>query len=122
MPRTAVVPSALNRGAYTDITSNKTTIDSTLVSAGVKIKYDEQDQLTISITNTYAGAKTVTFKASESRFAFMRGQGDYTVSMAQNKIYSFNGLEQWRFKQADGYIYIDFESGFTGTIEAFTTL
>lgn len=118
----AVTAVALNRNAVTDISAAYTTIDSTLVGKGVKILYPEQDQLVIHIKNSATVALEVTVQASDADFAFSKGLGDLVQEVALSGDVMFAGLEQTRFKYNDGYIYIDFETGFTGSIAAFTTL
>ncbi len=75
----------------------------------------------IEVTNTFAGAKNVIFRAGVNPPAQRSGLGDLTVSIAQNGVHLFN-LETARFAQADGSINIDFDSGTTGTMRAFGTV
>lgn len=117
--RTAIEPVVLNRGVGTDTSAMLVAADAV---NGMKVKYEEQDQLTIMVENGDDESVDVTFVASESRHAFMRGQGDMVEAVAAGKTKTFAGLEQMRFKNNDGYLYIDFSAGTALKVGAFITL
>lgn len=119
MARENIPPVVLNRGAGTDTTAQMIAANA---GDGMKVKYEEQDQLTLIVINASNAAITVTFKASTSRHAFMRGQGDQTETVAAGKTRKFAGLEQMRFKNDDGYMYVDLSDDTTVTIGAEITL
>jgi len=86
---------------------------------GATIDADGDTQrLIIWIQNTYAGTKAATIKAGNNPPAFASGQGDLSVSLTQNQE-KFVVIESARFAQADGSIYVDFDTGMTGKIAAY---
>ncbi len=115
MARTAVAVEQLLRDASV-VQSAGTAID---VANGMSIDVGSQPgKYIIFVKNTFAGAKTVTFKAGVNPPAFRSGLGNLTESIAQNATGMFQ-LEGARFVQADGKVYLDFEAGTTGTVWAF---
>jgi hypothetical protein len=96
-----------------------TTIDASLVSAGLSITdffKHKLDYTFIHVKNTAASSKNITFKAGVQ---FRSGIGDLVVSVP-NSGERMVQLESARFKQADGALYVDFDSGFTGSIGGFS--
>jgi hypothetical protein len=113
--RTVITPYLLTRGVANDVTTSvAVAIDAT---NGMKVVYKSQDFVTLLIKNT-GSTLNLTIRCSQSKFAYMRGQGDYVVSIASGATVLIPNLEQMRFKQYDGNLYLDFDSGFTGTIAA----
>ncbi len=72
----------------------------------------------ISVLNNYAGAKKVTVKAGVNPPAFRAALGDASISIDQN-VTKMIVVESARFVQADGKIYLDFESAMTGHLWAY---
>jgi len=70
----------------------------------------------VRVVNSFAGAKTVTFRAGVNPPATSAGQGDLTVSLAQAATPVHFHIESARFAQANGTINVDFEAGATGKI------
>lgn len=109
LPITALVRDADNANPGT------TAIDAT---NGLTIAASsDMSRLLIEVTNTFAGAKSVTFKAGANPPAQRAGIGDLVVSIAQNGVHLFV-LESARFAQADGSISVDFTASMTGTMRA----
>jgi hypothetical protein len=121
MSRTAVTPAAgVRNGA---VAPTKTTIDSTLVSNGVTIAVPQPEKLSIRVANTDSGgAHNIIIRAAAdvpgNSGAWMAGQGDLTVSVAASTgVQVITGVDSARFSQPDGSLFIDFSSGFAGTLE-----
>lgn len=119
MARTAVSYTALTpNGHTTDVAG--TTIDATLVTNGVVINDVDPERTVLRVTNTAAGAKNVIVRTGTGTQSWMAGQGDLTVSVGANTGKEFVGpFTSARFQQKGSKLYIDFESGFTGTITVF---
>ncbi|MEU6057997.1 hypothetical protein [Streptomyces sp. NPDC047097] len=119
MPRTAV--------SYSNLVANGrisspagTTIDSTLVTNGVVINNVDPERTLLRVNNTATGAKNVTIKAGTGTQAWMGGQGDLVQSVGANTGSEFLGpFTSARFQQKGTKLFVDFESGFTGTITVF---
>jgi hypothetical protein len=78
------------------------------------------EQLFLFVATTNGVDKTVTVKAGANPPAFRAALGDLTVTAkAANGGGIIGPLESARFLQADEKLYIDFQSGITGTITAF---
>ena len=119
MARTAVSYSNLAPNSHLASPAG-TTIDATLVTNGVVINGVDPEHTLIRVTNTATGAKNVTVKAGTGTDAWMAGQGDQVVSVGANKGNEFLGpFTSARFQQSGSKVYVDFESGFTGTITVF---
>lgn len=107
-------------------TVSPTTIDSTLVTNGVSIKPPTSgipaggnlDGLILIVTNSAVSPKAVTIKAGINPPAFRAGMGDTSVSVAASGTSYLGPFETARFSQTDGAMYIDLESGMTGSIAA----
>ncbi len=122
MARDRITPLYLGREA------KKVTAVAVNTTNDIRIKYEEQDQLLLLITNTAGSAQTVTFKASTSPEAFEAVYGDEVVTIPAGETWAYIGMSQVRFKNlsngnADyGDILLDFSAGFTGTITALITV
>lgn len=91
-----------------------TAIDAT---NGNTIAAGDTPLLLVEVTNTFAGSKSVIFRAGDNPPAQRAGLGDLTVALAQNAVNLFV-LETARFIQDDGSISIDFTASMTGTLRA----
>ncbi|MEE4419523.1 hypothetical protein [Streptomyces bugieae] len=119
MARTAVSYTALTPNGHTSDVAG-TTIDSTLVTNGVVINGVDPERTVLRVANTAAGAKNVTVKTGTGPQSWMAGQGDLVVSVAASTGKEFVGpFTSAHFQQRGSQLYIDFESGFTGTITVF---
>lgn len=119
MARTAVTPTAASPNSSVAQPAG-TTIDATLVTNGVKISGIPLEELILEITNTYAGTKTATIQASDGTPpALEGGVGDLTVSFAQDAVKVLGPFTSGRFLSTGGQLWVDFQSGFTGTIRAY---
>lgn len=88
-----------------------------LVAAGTQFLPTKDDKFFIQVKNTYGAELDATVKAGVGPLA---GQGDLVVPVAATSGEQFIGpLESARFKQADGYIYVDFKTNFTGLVGVF---
>ncbi|MFD8839854.1 hypothetical protein [Streptomyces griseofuscus] len=113
--------------SYTQLTPNShttspagTTIDSTLVSNGVVVNGIDPEHTLIRVSNSATSAKNVTVRAGSGIQAWMAGQGDLTVNVGANTGLEFVGpFTSARFQQDGSSLYIDFDSGFTGTLTVF---
>lgn len=126
MPRTAITPRALVANGSLDSATGPTTIDATLVTNGVVINGAEPERTLIRVTNTEGSTNTITLKAGDKPPAEAAGQGDLVVTHAANTGARYSGpFESGRFlKRLDdagvnrgGSLFIDFETGMTGTID-----
>lgn len=121
MPRTAVVPRSLVMNGNLIGTSGSTTIDATLVTNGVSVTAAIPEQMVIRVTNTEGSTNVVTIKAGAYPPAWAKGLGDLAVTLAATTGVQYIGpLESARFLQADGTIWIDFETAMTGAIDVLT--
>jgi hypothetical protein len=85
-----------------------------LVAAGTQFLPLKDAKDIIHVKNTYGGILNITVKAGVGP---RRGIGDLVVPVAATSGEQIIGpLESSRFKQADGYVYIDFDAAFTGLI------
>jgi hypothetical protein len=126
MARTAITPRALVANGSLDSATGPTTIDAALVTAGAIVNAVEPERTVIRVTNTEGSTNTVTIKAGDNPPALAAGQGDLVVTVAATTGASYIGpLESGRFlKKLDdasvaqgGSLYLDFETGMTGTID-----
>ncbi|MGH7954752.1 MAG: hypothetical protein ACREOZ_02200 [Gloeomargaritales cyanobacterium] len=118
MARTSVTPVQMVANTSAEVVAG-TTIDSTLVTAGVVIADGNTSKLLIEVANSAGGAKNVTVNAGAYPPALYSGQGNLVRSVGASKTHKFGPLDGMRFSQEDGSITIDFETGTTGTISAF---
>lgn len=130
MARTTLTATSITKETPVDITSTATTVDAALVTAGAIIAAPLDGRLMLRVTQSDASNHEV-YIQSAPEYGYSAGtDGTFfkiTQDMAQNEIYAVT-LENFKhvrgFGEAsantdNGYIYIDFETGFTGTIEAF---
>lgn len=118
MARTAITVSALSyntalaRPAGTNAdTSNGHSVAVTAAST----------RIVLYVKHTASGSKNLTIKAGGTPPADAQGQGDLVVAFGAGKVTAvekFIVVTSDRFIQSNGKIYIDLESGFTGTIAA----
>jgi hypothetical protein len=86
------------------------------------------EQIVIRVSNTFAGTKTVTLKASANSGSISAGQGDLAMSIPATSVRWIGPFESMRFFQAKddtgagsaGYLYLDVQSGTTGTVSVFS--
>lgn len=119
MARTAISYTALvPNGHLTDVAG--TTIDSTLVTNGVVINGVDPERTLLRVANTAGSGKNVLVRTGSGNQSWMAGQGDLTVQVAATSGKEFVGpFTSARFQQQGSKLYVDFESGFTGTITVF---
>ena len=104
-----------------DKTITATTIDATLVTNGLQITdYFNHKNTRLIIYNSDASAHTVTITAGTADPAINRGMGNYTVSIPAGETHEISEIDSSRFMQSDTNhsLYVDFDSGTTGTIYA----
>jgi hypothetical protein len=117
--RTAVSYTALVANAYLADPAG-TTIDSTLVTAGVTIANAVPEETVIRVANTFAGTKVVTIGAGDSPPSTYAGQGAITGTVAASTgVGTFGPFTSARVLKSDGSMTVDFASGMTGTITVF---
>lgn len=118
MTRTTATVVGIN--TTTSITDNDTTIDSSLVTAGLDITdffNTKEGTRGLLVTNTSAvTTDTITIKAGTG---VKSGLGDLDVDIAENEQYLIGNLESTRFDQGDGSLYVDFATSVTGLIVGF---
>lgn len=121
MPRTAVVPRALVANGNLIGTTGATTIDATLVTNGVSVTGAIPEQTLIRVANTEGSTNTVTVQSGANPPALAAGLGDLVVTVAATTGVQYIGpFEGGRFMQSDGSLWLDFETGMTGTIDVLT--
>jgi hypothetical protein len=119
MARTAVSYTPLTPNGHTSDVAG-TTIDATLVTNGVVINGVDPERTVLRIANTATGAKNVIVRTGSGTQSWMAGQGDLTVSVGANTGKEWVGpFTSARFQQQGSKLYVDFESGFLGTITVF---
>ncbi len=120
MARTAVTINAVALNtALADPTD--TTADAT--NSHVLTPTKSISKILLRVTHTAASTKNFTVKAGDNPPALAAGQGDFVTAFAAGNVtpvVKFFVLSSDRFQQDDGTINIDLESGFTGTIGAFS--
>lgn len=121
MPRTAVVPRALVANGNLIGTTGATTIDATLVTNGVSVTGAIPEQTLIRVANTEGSTNTLTVQSGANPPALAAGLGDLVVTVAATTGVQYVGpFEGGRFMQSDGSLWLDFETGMTGTIDVLT--
>lgn len=121
MPRTAVVPRALVANGNLIGTTGATTIDATLVTNGVSVTGAIPEQTLIRVTNTEGSTNTLTVRKGANPPALAAGLGDLVVTVAATTGVQYIGpFEGGRFMQSDGSLWLDFETGMTGTVDVLT--
>jgi len=94
-----------------------TTIDSTLVTNGVTVPNAKPERTVLRVANTAGSPLNVYVRKGDSPPALL-AQGDYTEQIAATSGIEYLGpFTSGRFIQSDGSLEIDFETGFTGTID-----
>ncbi|NUQ69707.1 MAG: hypothetical protein HUU17_02675 [Chthonomonadales bacterium] len=76
-------------------------------------------RLIIRVTNTHGADHAVVVKAGANPPAFRQGLGDLSITVPATSGVRYLTLESARFVQADGAIWLDFETGMTGKVMAF---
>lgn len=124
MARTSIAyTSFVGNGSLADPVG--TTIDSTLVTNGVRIANAVPEETVIRVANTAGATKVITINAGDGPPALAAGQGSATGTVAATTgVMWFGPFESGRFIQANGAanngdMEIDFASGATGTITVF---
>ncbi|WP_256096055.1 hypothetical protein [Streptomyces sp. EN23] len=108
----------MDNGHTSDVAG--TTIDATLVTNGVIINDVDPERTVLRVANTATGAKNVIVRTGSGSQSWMAGQGDLTVAVGANTGKEFVGpFTSARFQQRGTKLYVDFESGFLGTITVF---
>jgi hypothetical protein len=87
----------------------------------IDVSVTHPEEILIRVTNSAASSHTVTVKAGGANPpAWRGGQGDVTATVSANTGVTWIGpLSSSRFLQAGNVLYVDIESGHTGTITAF---
>jgi len=75
-------------------------------------------KLLIRVTNTHSSDHTVTIRAGVNPPAFRRGIGDAAITVPATTGVRYITAESARFAQADGSIWLDFDTGMTGKVMA----
>lgn len=88
------------------------------VANGIEIQKafgNKDNSLHITVNNTGNAANTLVIKAGEKQNAIM---GDCTIALATGVNEVVLNRDMARFERKDGSVYLDFGTGFTGTIYA----
>lgn len=118
MARTAVTYRNLVANGNLNGATGTTTVDSTLVTNGVVVNGAVPELTLIRVAQTSGAAKNIIVRAGDYPPALASGQGDLTVQVAATSGVQYLGpFESGRFLQGNGSLEVDFESGFTGSIE-----
>lgn len=124
MARTALALTKLKPNDILDIPAGSA-IDQ---ANGMKISFPatnvpadpHMDSLFLYVATTNGADKTVTIKAGANPPAFRAGLGDLVITAkAANGGGIIGPFDKSRYVQSTGDLYIDFQSGITGTITAF---
>lgn len=119
MPRTAVT--------YTNLAANSsiadvagTTVDTTLVTNGVRVANAVPEETLIRVTNSAGATKLITVNAGDYPPAIAAGQGAVTGTVAATTGVLWMGpFESGRVLQNNGDLEVDFASATAGTITVF---
>lgn len=125
MARITLTPVQAVRNSKVDVTTKYVTIGTSVVATGLICEYEKNDHLVLHVKNTVTAEKDITIKASTQDCAYMQGQGDLVIAVPASSEVMIMGLEQPRFCYIDDgkpYLYIDFETGFEGSILALDTI
>ncbi|MEC4016091.1 hypothetical protein [Streptomyces sp. H27-D2] len=119
MARTAIAYTPFVPNSHlTDVAG--TTIDATLVTAGVVINSVNPERTLLRVTNTSGATKVITVKAGTGPQSWMAGSGDSATTVAATTGVEWLGpFTSARFQQQGTKLYIDFAAGTTGTITVF---
>ncbi len=117
MARTSVTPLELTAAG---VAPTPTTIDSTLVTAGVTLPVGGlTHRIVLRVINTAATPKILTIQAGDPYYAHRAALGDIAITVpASSAELEIAGLEASRVVQTAGAVWVDFEAGFTGTLHA----
>ncbi len=115
MARTLITPVSLIRETGQDV-ETPTTIDATLVTNGAKIPYDTNiaGNLLIHVKNTFGSGVTVTIVKTDTGSRASLGNTDVTVAASTGE--QMIRVSASRHGQSDGFIYVNFSTGMTGSI------
>ena len=120
MARTLITPVSLIRDIESNITT-PTTIDGALVTAGVKIPYDRDnnaaEKLLIHVKNTHGSIHTVTIVKSDVGSRKNLGNVDVTVAATDGEQILRPSTN--RNGQSNGFVYLNFTTAMTGSIIAY---
>lgn len=116
MPRDSVTITtlALNGGVAEPSGTTITPANGASIAAG-----GDTRKLLIRVTNTHTSDHTVTIRAGANPPAFRSGIGDATITVPASTGVRYITVESARFAQADGSIWLDFDTGMTGKVMAF---
>ena len=118
MARTAIAYRSLVKNSNLTGATGSTTVDSTLVTAGVTVAAAVPERTLIRVTQTDGAAHDFILRAGDNPPALRAGQGDLTVEVAATTgVQYFGPFESDKYLQDDGSLSIDFETGFVGTID-----
>ena len=117
MSRDAITPVELTRDAGTDIkNATVSTAINTTNGGYIDLNGVSAEKLLIHVKNTAGAAYDVTVNSGiYSRSSL----GDLVVEVALTSGEKAIVIETARFKDADGYITLDYESSMTGTVAAY---
>ena len=112
MARDLLTPIQLSRNAGIDAKA-ATVLTTITVANGAYIDANalDTDRLILHVKNTVGAAKNVTIKAGTYSRAAL---GDLVVSVAATTGETMIHVETARFKDADGFVLVDFEAAMTG--------
>lgn len=110
----AITPLACSDGVAEPSGTTITPANGASIDAG-----GDTRKLVIRVTNTHGSDHTVTLKAGVSPPAFRQGLGDASVTVPATTGVRYLTAESARFVQADGSIWLDFETDMTGKVMAF---
>ncbi len=115
MPAVTLVPINVTPG-NTTVNWAPTTITSQMITDGVQVRFPRDGKLLIIVTNTAGSSKTVTLKAGDG---IARNQGNLTRELeGYTGTWVIRPEPSSRFKDRDGFLQLQLESGTTGTIAA----
>jgi hypothetical protein len=115
MQRLVITPKLLVGGGCLGIMAGAA-IDAEACSAGAAIPQPRDSETFLQIDNTSDVARSVTLRAGVNASAATAA--DLTLTVAAGETAFLGPFESAAFVQADGDLYVDFESGFTGTVRA----
>lgn len=126
MARTQLTPTEFVKETPKDITSTATTVDATLVSNGAYLDAPLDGRYLIKVVQSDASNHEV-YIQSAPEYGTSGTFFKITQDLAQNDVYGIaleNAKHVRGFGEASadtdkGEIYIDFETGFTGSIEVY---
>lgn len=101
-----------------------TTIDAALVTAGLEVTdaFEGRGTIILRVNNTAVAAKNVTVQSSDGGAYPLddyAGAGDLVVNVVNATTKVIRLGDSARYMQAGQSLFVDFEAGFTGTIEVY---